>query len=293
MSDLEIQRVDVDCRGLSYACLTAGSGPLALCLHGFPDNARGWAPTLRALAAAGFHAVAPFMRGYAPTGVPVGSSGSLPEWVADVAALHETFQGNGDAVLVGHDWGAQAAYCAASLGTDRWRRLVVASIPPPVIMIAQLSRYEQLKLFWYQFLFLQPLADTIVAADDLDFIGRLWADWSPGFDAAGVLPGVKDSLRDPQRLATALETYRALYDPTRVPAGLEAEAAAVFNPHTQPTLYLHGADDACVPAAVTDGAAAVLPAGSRVEVVPGAGHFLQYERPDDVAERIAAFVSGP
>jgi pimeloyl-ACP methyl ester carboxylesterase len=291
MNELEIKDVNVDIRGLSYKCLTAGSGPLVLCLHGFPDNAHGWEPTLRVLAAAGLHAVAPFMRGYGPTGVPPAAGGSLPEWVADVTALHDHFGGTEDAALVGHDWGAQAAYCAAALGPDRWRRLVVASIPPATIMVSRLGRYEQLKLFWYQFLFLQPSADAIVAANDLNFIERLWADWSPGFDATAVLPGVKDSLRDPQRMATALQTYRALYDPTLVPAGLEAEAGALFTPHTQPTLYLHGADEGCIRPDAAEETAAALPPGSRVEVLADAGHFLQYERPADVAALIAEFVT--
>jgi pimeloyl-ACP methyl ester carboxylesterase len=56
--------------GLQFGMLEAGSGPLALCLHGFPDSADTWRHLLPALAGAGFHAVAPFMRGYAPTAVP-------------------------------------------------------------------------------------------------------------------------------------------------------------------------------------------------------------------------------
>src|SRR5215470_320921 len=60
----------VEANDLEFGIIEAGSGPLALCLHGFPDCAHTWRHLLPALAEAGFHAVAPFMRGYAPTGIP-------------------------------------------------------------------------------------------------------------------------------------------------------------------------------------------------------------------------------
>src|SRR6266571_8223983 len=74
---------------LEFGILEAGSGPLALCLHGFPDCAHTWRHLLPALAGAGFHAVAPFMRGYAPTGVPADGAYQIGALAADAAALHE------------------------------------------------------------------------------------------------------------------------------------------------------------------------------------------------------------
>src|SRR5271165_3393281 len=95
---------------LQFGVLEAGSGPLALCLHGFPDSARTWRYLLPALASAGFHAVAPFMRGYAPTEVPADHAYEVGALVADVVSLHEVLGGDEQAVLIGHDWGAEAAY---------------------------------------------------------------------------------------------------------------------------------------------------------------------------------------
>jgi len=101
--------------GLEFGLLEAGGpGPLALCLHGFPDTAHTWARLLPVLARAGFHAVAPFMRGYAPTTVPADGAFHLGALTADVVALHEVLGGSDDAVLIGHDWGAEAAYAAAA-----------------------------------------------------------------------------------------------------------------------------------------------------------------------------------
>jgi pimeloyl-ACP methyl ester carboxylesterase len=89
--------------------LEAGSGPLALCLHGFPDTAWTWQHLLPALAGAGFRAVAPFTRGYAPTGIPADGAYQAGALVADAVALHQVLGGDGDAVLIGHDWGPRPA----------------------------------------------------------------------------------------------------------------------------------------------------------------------------------------
>ncbi|HYH88455.1 MAG TPA: alpha/beta fold hydrolase, partial [Solirubrobacteraceae bacterium] len=98
----------VEANGISFGIVEAGSGPLALCLHGFPDSAWTWRHLLPELAQAGFHAVAPFMRGYAPTDLAADGSYQLGALVADAVALHSVLDGDERAVLIGHDWGAEA-----------------------------------------------------------------------------------------------------------------------------------------------------------------------------------------
>ena len=102
----------INANGLDFACLVDGpdDGPLALCLHGFPDTAHTWRYLLPELAAAGFHAVAPFLRGYAPTSIPADGRYQIGALVQDITALHEALGGGPDAVIVGHDWGALATY---------------------------------------------------------------------------------------------------------------------------------------------------------------------------------------
>ena len=99
---------------LTFAYLTAGDGPLALCVHGFPDSPYSYRYLLPALAEAGYRAVAPFNRGFAPTELPddrhhIHSS----TMVADQMALHEALGGDSDAILIAHDWGAVGAWGAA------------------------------------------------------------------------------------------------------------------------------------------------------------------------------------
>ena len=91
--------------GVEFAFLSAGeSGPLALCLHGFPDTAHTWRHLLPALAGAGFRSVAPFMRGYAPTSVPPDGRYQTGALALDANALHDALGGDDAAVIIGHDW---------------------------------------------------------------------------------------------------------------------------------------------------------------------------------------------
>ena len=116
--------------GVELHYLACGDGPLALCLHGFPDSAYTWRHLLPLLADAGFRAVAPFQRGYAPSAVP--DDGILQIGGAEHGRhrAHDALGGDERAVLVGHDWGAATAYGAAGHAPERWRRVVAMAVPP-------------------------------------------------------------------------------------------------------------------------------------------------------------------
>src|SRR6201985_2513696 len=102
-----------DANGLDFAYLEEGSGPLVLLLHGFPDTAHTWDDLRPRLAAKGYRAVSPFMRGYHPTGIP-DRDADQETLARDPLALIEAL-GAREAVVIGHDWGAAAAYGAAAL----------------------------------------------------------------------------------------------------------------------------------------------------------------------------------
>jgi pimeloyl-ACP methyl ester carboxylesterase len=275
----------VQANRLEFGLLEAGTGPLALCLHGFPDSAHTWRHLLPALAEVGFHAVAPFLRGYAPTAVPAGGGYGIDALAGDAVALHQVLGGAGDAVLIGHDWGAEVAYAAAAAAPERWRRVATLGVPPNGLDPVLFGDYQQLKRFFYLFLFRDSLerAVEVVAADGLAFLDRLWRDWSPGFDGAEVLARAKESLGQPANLAAAISYYRE--------AAVVAPPDRADPPAGRPTLYLHGSADGCIAADLVAGAERLLPPGSQMTLVQGAGHFLHLEQPEEVHRHILSWVT--
>ncbi len=282
----------VDVGGLELAYLEEGprSGPLALCLHGFPDTAFTWRHLLPVLAARGYHAVAPALRGYAPSAIPVDGLYQTAALARDANGLHEVLGASGDAVLVGHDWGALAAYAAAAIEPRRWRRLVAAAVPPPQAVSSSFFSYDQLRRSWYTFFFQSPLAELALPMDDYAFYDRLWADWSPGYDATFDVARVKEAIGTPERALAAISYYRALYDPSTHHPDLVAEQEAAMGPVPTTTLYLHGSADGCMSLDVAAQATASLGPGSVMEVLEGRGHFLHLEAPEEVASRIQRFL---
>ncbi|MES2238603.1 MAG: alpha/beta hydrolase [Pseudomonadota bacterium] len=284
----------VQANGIQFQYLEVGTGPLALCMHGFPDSPWTYRYLLPELAKAGYRAVAPFMRGYAPTGVPADGNYQTSALAADVVALHEALGGDEKSVLIGHDWGSVAALGAAAQAPQRWRRCVLMSVPPFAVFGQIAFSYEQIKRSFYFWFFQMQIADAIVPGNDLAFIDGLWADWSPGYDAKEDLLHVKDCLRNPANLQAAMGYYRSLFHPARFgsPAGMEEQIAAWGRPIPQPTLYLHGTQDGCVglDAEATKSVLAFLGTSSAAEQINGVGHFMLVENPAQINERILQFL---
>lgn len=264
-------------------------GPLALCVHGFPDSPHTYRHLGPVLAEAGYRVVAPWLRGYAPAAVPDDGNYHVSALVGDVLALVDHL-GADDPVFVGHDWGAIIGYATVASKPDRFARLVTMAVPPLGTVMAGFLTFAQIRRSWYMFVFQHALAEAIVAAEDLAFIDGLWAEWSPGYAAADDVAHVKDALRDPANLTAALGYYRAMLGPDQSRA-TDVDAATML-PSPVPTLYLHGANDGCMGAELVDGAAASLPTpGSRAEILGGVGHFAHLEDPARVNGLIAEFLS--
>jgi pimeloyl-ACP methyl ester carboxylesterase len=292
----DFERGTVEANGLQFHYLAAGSGPLALCLHGFPDSPWSYRHLLPELERAGYRAVAPFNRGFAPTELPADRHHvHTSTMVADALALNEALGGGEDAVLIAHDWGAVAAWGAAGRRPDRWGRCVILNIPPLAIFGENIPTYDQIKRSFYFWYFqMQRVVEASISANDFEFIDRIWGDWSPGYDASEDLPLVKDCIRDPAYLRTALGYYWALFDPTRfgTPEWAEEQTVAWGDSLRQPTLYLHGTRDGCH--GMQKEQVARVPdycgPGSEAELIEGVGHFMMVERPEEINDRIIGFL---
>jgi pimeloyl-ACP methyl ester carboxylesterase len=293
----EFETGHVQATGLRFHYLEMGEGPLALCLHGFPDSPYTYRYLLPELAEAGYRAVSPFNRGFAPTEVPADRHHvHTSTMVADAVALHEALGGDGDAVLIAHDWGAVAAWGAAGHEPERWHRCAILNIPPFQIFGANLFSYDQIKRsFYFWFFQMQAVAEEIISANDFAFIDRIWEDWSPGYDATEDLPHVKECLRDPAHFQTALGYYWGQFDPSRMGSATWAEEqeAAWGHPITQPVLYLHGTQDGChgLNAEQVKEVPLHLGEGSESELIEGVGHFMLVEKPEEINGRILRFLS--
>jgi pimeloyl-ACP methyl ester carboxylesterase len=249
-----------------------------LCLHGFPDIPRTWAPLTEALADAGHRVVSPWLPGYAPSSLE--GPFDAPTVTRSVLALIDELSPDEPIRIVGQDWGAVVATLALALRPERFRAAATLAVPHVLTLEANMERYPaQLRRSAYAGLFQLPvLSDRIVRFGGYRFIRRLWKTWSPGFD-----PG--DAYFDELELClrssmpAPLEYYRALRS---LKAIREVRAAVTGGPIQVPTMYLHGERDGCVGVEMVEGQAAHFSAMFETVKLADAGHFLHLERPAEV-----------
>jgi pimeloyl-ACP methyl ester carboxylesterase len=267
----------VEANGCRFGYLEWGAGAPVLLLHGFPDSAHGWSVIGPAIAAAGFRVVAPFLRGYAPSAVPARDTDSrtLGE---DVLALIDAF--GGTARVVGHDWGAEAAYAAVGLGPERFARLVTVAIPhraaltPTPALVWALRHFFALKL---------PGAARRFARDDFARVELLCRRWSPTWTPTPEeLEPVKNAFAAPGSLDAAIGYYRAASFGT--PAFLRGTIAV-------PSLAVAGADDPGIAPAAFEQARRQYSGAYSVAVIPG-GHFCHRESPQPFLDAVLPFLRG-
>jgi pimeloyl-ACP methyl ester carboxylesterase len=292
------EEIQYPASGLRFGALAWGraDAPLALCLHGYPDTAWTWRHLGPALGEHGYRVVAPFQRGYAPSGLAPDGEYGIGALAHDAVEAHAALGGDGRAVLIGHDWGAAAAYVAASVAPERFRAVVTMAVPPPRALLRPLTQarrdlpvlVRQLPHSWYMaFQQIPRLSER--SLDRL--IPWLWRAWSPGYDGAADAARALAALDGPQRRTAALRYYRALRR-LRARGPYAHEQRRVFAVPSQPLLYLHGRDDGCMLAALAERARPVLGPAGRLEIVEGAGHFLALERPEEVARLVLEFLEG-
>jgi pimeloyl-ACP methyl ester carboxylesterase len=291
-----VQEGRVTANGIDFVYLEDGTadGPLALCLHGFPDHAPTWEPLLPDLAAAGYHAVAPWTRGYAPTSLAPDGNYQTASLALDAIALADALAPETNAVLIGHDWGAMTGYIAVSHAPARFKKLVSLAVPHIGALGPHFLKPAQLKRSWYTFFFQLPLADIGVPLDDYAVIDTLWRDWSPGYTPdPDFMRRLKDTFSAPGCLDAAIGYYRAMYGTTPPDPALAEVQAKGGGPIPVPTLYFHGIDDGTlgVEGVVEDELRPFFPAGLELELVPDCGHFLHLERSEVVNPRIVEFLS--
>jgi pimeloyl-ACP methyl ester carboxylesterase len=267
----------VDANGLRFGYLEQGTGPLVLLVHGFPDTAFTWDRALPALAEAGYRAVAPFTRGYAPTEIPKDGAYDTDTLGKDVISLILAL-GADAAVVVGHDWGASAGYAAAAMAPERVRLLVTMAIPHPRAITPTPALMWRVRHF--ATLRRAGAAERIRRAD-FALVDELWHRWSPAWKniPPAEMEATKAALREPGSLEAALGYYRALS--LRMPASHKL-------PITVPTVAFAGEHDIIAPRAFEK--ARVCFTGSYEVVQMPGGHFMHREHPDHFLRELVRVV---
>jgi pimeloyl-ACP methyl ester carboxylesterase len=269
---------EVQANGLRFSCVEEGTGPLVLLLHGFPDTPQTWDDARKTLANAGFRAVSPFMRGYAPTEIPAAEAYDSETLGRDALALI-TALGEERAIVVGHDWGATAAYAAAALGPEHVRMLITLAIPHPASLVPSLPMLWKVR----HFVSLQlPGAAARIRAGNFVYIDELVQRWSPTWRVpANETEAVKRAFREPGSLEAALGYYRALRP--RPPVALRGKIAV-------PTAAFAGLDD-IVAVSAYERARAWFTGSYEIVTMPG-GHFMHREHPEQFTRELLRLVQG-
>ncbi len=276
---------------LEVAYLEEGDGPLVLLLHGFPDNAHTWVHQIPALANAGYRAVAPFLRGYAPTENPEGGYYDLATLVEDAASFIRAID-DGPAFVVGHDFGAVTTYGLCNAHPDLVQRAVAMAVTHPAIAPRFIGSYDQARRSFYIFFFQIPyLPEASVEVNDFAFIERLWRDWSPGFDPTEHLKSVRETFSQPGAVKAAIDYYRTFFNPNRNDPALGATQTALSQPVALPTMTMFGLNDGALDPMFGEMADELFTGEYERVMVPNAGHFLHLEQPDTVNAAILRWIS--
>lgn len=292
MTMAEINTGTVNANGINFHYLEMGEGPLALCFHGFPDHAWSFRHLLPDLADAGFRAVAPFMRGYAPTEPPADGRYQQVALCKDVLALIGAL-GAQRAYLIGNDWGAGAVTGATVLEPEKVMKLVI-------IASGQVDRdlqmnYQYLKGTWHSYFFQLPQAEQALAYNDFAFVEEWWRDASPEWDIpASALESIRETFRKPGVVEAALGYYRARYSPALQDSSMREDQDRVnAGPVTVPTLALHGTRDRPrrLDAFESEAMDRFFTGGLQKVIIPGTGHFMHQEKPAEVNPKIVEFLT--
>jgi pimeloyl-ACP methyl ester carboxylesterase len=308
-----LKKYDVSTNGIFLHVTEQGEGPAVLFCHGFPDTSYTWRRQMKAIASAGFRAIAPDMRGYGRSSAPADSTQYTPlQTTGDLIGLLDELKIS-SAVLVGHDWGATHAWNAALMRPDRFTAVFCLSVP--YVPRGDVSVFERMRKSghqdnFYMFEQIRPDADKIWADAAVTIPGILyWASgsapadkrWSP-MDPARSLhrpaPGSVPSWAEPDYVSYnvtefqrtgfhgGLNYYRAAEPYFYLSAAFKGAKIA------QPSFFIWGKADGLkelYPLTV-DQMRTGLPGLVGWLELDNVGHWVQHEASDVVTDHLVTFL---
>ncbi len=301
--------------GIDIYVSEAGEGPLILLCHGWPELSYSWRRQIGPLADAGYHVVAPDMRGFGRTSAPQDINAySIFDHVGDMVALVAAL-GKKQAVIIGHDWGAPVAWHAALFRPDIFTAVAGLSVPPPFRgrgRPLETLRHNGIDNFYWQY-FQNPGVAEAEFERDVAFtmralLGRGFSDPAASLfvrPGKGFLGDATDNRGLPAWLTEAelshfVEAYRksgfrgGLNWYRNIDRNWELTSPWRDAKIRQPALFIAGANDPVVQGLIgakqVRDMERVLPNLTRKLIIEGAGHWIQQERPAEVNEALIAFL---
>jgi len=267
----------------------AGEGPLVLLLHGFPQFWYQWRHQIPALVEAGFRVVAPDMRGYNLSDKPLGVRAYRVELLARDVERLILARGEWTADVVGHDWGAIAAWIAAMRHPERVGKLAILNVPHPARSLDGLLSPMQLLRSSYVFFFQIPLLpEEVIRAGDFALLRSVFRSdpvRSGAFTAENIERYI-EAIAQPGALTATINYYRALL---RYPR----EMRALLQRVEAPVLVIWGERDRFLSRRLAEPPHLWVPNLVRVKRLPDASHWVAEDRPLEVNTLLLGFLRSP
>ncbi len=285
MTDIEHRFAHVN--GIKLHYVTAGSGPLVILLHGFPEFWYSWRKQIPQLSKH-FRVVAPDLRGYGETDKPKGVKNYSSRIIAkDIEELIKSF-GKTKAHIIGHDWGGGIAWTLAQHFPHCVNRLVVLNCPLPQELWKHfLTNFTQLRKSWYMFFFQIPgLPERYIGKDLRTFFYRGLRGWShnkEAFSKEDIEEYVK-AFQRPGAITGAVNYYRAAFR-----EGLKSENRKITHVQAD-TLVIWGEDDQALGKELTYGMEKHFKNHFEIKYISNCSHWVQHEYPDLVNRYILDFL---
>jgi pimeloyl-ACP methyl ester carboxylesterase len=252
--------------GVKIHYMAEGKGPLVVMIHGFPDYWATWKPLMATLSAAGYRVAAMDTRGYNLSDKPQGVAAyAMPNLIGDVGAVIKA-EGQANAVVVGHDWGAAIAWQTVLNRPDLVNKLIIMAVPHPAGMARELAtNKDQQANSQYARNFQKEGSEKLLTAERLASM----ANKNPA-EQAGYLEAFKRS-----DFGAMMNYYRANYP--RVTADSPPPAGQTYPQIKVPVLVIHGMKDTALNAAGHAGTWNYVDADTTIVMFPTAGHWVQHD----------------
>ncbi|WP_299538099.1 alpha/beta hydrolase [uncultured Herbaspirillum sp.] len=290
--------VETDRLRIGFETSGPPEAPAVILLHGWPDDVRTWDSFLRPLRAAGYRVIRPYLRGYGPTSF---LSESTPR-SGQLAALGSDLMAFADALglerygVIGHDWGARAAYIAASQTPARISHCIALSVGWGTNTPDQTLSLPQARNYWYHWFLATSRGEAELRNERRALTRFMWNTWSPSWKFAdSEFANTAASFDNPDWADICLHSYRHRWGfADGDPAYAALEARLQETPRIMvPTLVLHGTDDGANDPSTSEDKQQHFGNAYRRVLIAGAGHFPQREKPDEVIEEVLAWLARP